>query len=324
MLGRLRMTTEQALKEYNVISEAVFNSGNKKWTLQAGTYKATTLEKQVKRVVADMIRGSDGDELMLDFANQGGMGATYGLPSLILGDPLTAFLDSFVCAMPKANLAFPRRFRTYKVHTNASTNCKIWEAARATTAAPLVFKDIAISGPGDIKEKFIDAGIGCHNPAREVLDEAKTLFTGRPVGLLLSIGTSHTGPMGLDRTLPVQLITLLKNVATDSEATAVSLERELGNLPECYFRFNVTQGAGTIPIDEWKKMGEVLTHTKTYLGDPKVSKSLDSVVKRLCCRPSSTGLSPCKPSRLSSVHTLMQCPPILNRRPSFLSSEKRF
>src|SRR5436305_9086000 len=94
--------------------------------------------------------------------------------------------------MPAIDMAYPRHFRTYKVRNNASADCKIWEAARATTAAPTFFKRIAIGEPGQIKEQFLDAAVGCNNPTQEVLDESRLVFgDDRPLGVLISLGTGQ-------------------------------------------------------------------------------------------------------------------------------------
>ena len=49
-------------------------------------------------------------------------------------------LHRFVCAMPANSIKYATRFRTYIVRNHTTPNCKIWEAARATTAAPTFFK----------------------------------------------------------------------------------------------------------------------------------------------------------------------------------------
>jgi patatin-like phospholipase/acyl hydrolase len=126
MLGRLQMTTDEALRTYNSLASAIFSKDNRKWSVQDGEFKATTIEKKVQEVVSKKSMG----DLMLAPTNQ-----------LIKG-------KAFVCAMPANNMAYPRRFRTYQVRENASVNCKIWEAARATTAAPTFFKRIAIGEEG--------------------------------------------------------------------------------------------------------------------------------------------------------------------------------
>jgi hypothetical protein len=73
MLGRLRMTTEDALKHYNDISARVFSRGNRKWVCQDGTFRATTLKEKMVEVVAG-IEGYTGDERMLDSDTETKMG----------------------------------------------------------------------------------------------------------------------------------------------------------------------------------------------------------------------------------------------------------
>src|SRR6266480_1092279 len=112
MLGRLRMTTNESLKAYNAIAGAIFCKENRKRKTQDGLFKATILENKVKEVIA----AKECGDVMLDISNEMNMG------------------KAFVCAMPAKNMAYPRRFRTYAVREFESANCKIWEAARATTA----------------------------------------------------------------------------------------------------------------------------------------------------------------------------------------------
>ena len=105
----------------------------------------------------------------------------------------------------------PVLFRTYPSRETHS-GCKIWEAARATSAAPTFFKRIEIGR----EQPFIDGGMGRNNPSKVVLDEANTLFKARPVGCLVSIGTGHTGtisikkPGFLQQVLPTDVIEVLK------------------------------------------------------------------------------------------------------------------
>jgi patatin-like phospholipase/acyl hydrolase len=62
----------------------------------------------------------------------------------------------------------PVLFRTYQSR-EMHLDCKIWEAARATSAAPTFFKRIEIGR----EQPFIDGGLGRNNPSRLLLDEAK-------------------------------------------------------------------------------------------------------------------------------------------------------
>ena len=231
--------------------------------------------------------------------------------SLVMGNKLIGSSCSFVCAMAAASMAYPRRFRSYRVRENASANCEIWEAARATTAAPTFFKRMSIGAPGQVKEDFIDAGIRCNNPVKEVMEEARLVFGDeRPVGCLVSIGTGHPGTIGLSKPdafqkiLPSKLIDVLKGIATDCESTAVDLTRRFRRRDDTYFRFNVTHGAGLISLEEWKKMGEVQGHTISYLQDPSVSKAIDSVVGILCASQAQTDPPAKEYATLADICTL--------------------
>ena len=269
------MTTDEALRTYNILARAIFSKDNKKWPGQDGLFKATTLENKVQEVVKKKGRG----EFMLDPSNQSSKG------------------KAFVCAVPANNMAYPRRFRTYPVRTLASPNCRIWEAARATTAATTFFKRIAIGEEGQAKEEFLDGGLVCNNPANQVLEEARNIFGNDGLACcLISIGTGHPGTIGLARpdafqkVLPTKLIGVLKEIATDCEDTANGLSARFKDLEKFYFRFNVAHGADGISLEEWEKMGELTEHTKAYMAEVSVSKAMDEVVDILC-NPRNTGVT---------------------------------
>lgn len=87
-------------------------------------------------------------------------------------------------------------FRTYQPESGEiPLECKIWEATRATSAAPTFFKCIVI-GNG---QPFINAGIGCNNPSSIVWDEAKALFGAHQIGCFLSIGTGWAGVISIPK-----------------------------------------------------------------------------------------------------------------------------
>ncbi|KAI9808030.1 MAG: hypothetical protein M1826_004379 [Phylliscum demangeonii] len=252
----------RALNAYGTIAESVFSEKNKKWTTQDGLFHAITLQNRVQDLVALQNRGDD----MLDENDQDALG------------------KAFVAAMPAHNMTHPRLFRTYRAREHSSVNCKIWEAARATTAAVTFFERIAIG-----QEEFIDAGIKCNNPAIRLLSEAQTVFGGdRRLNCLVSIGTGHPGAIGLpkpstfQKILPTDIISVIKKIATDCEGIAHELSERFENTAGSYFRFNVTYGAGSISLEEWRRMGEVEAHTRAYLRETVVSASINAVVSLLC------------------------------------------
>ncbi|KAL9004634.1 MAG: hypothetical protein Q9188_002561, partial [Gyalolechia gomerana] len=191
MLGRLQMTTKDALRTYNKLAGSVFCKANRKRFYKDGTFKETTLEKEVQELVAAKELGE----------------------SMLRENDDAALAKTFVCAVPAANMAHPRLFRSYPVRENAGTNCKIWEAARATTAAPTFFKRITIADDGGAQEDFLDGALRFNNPARLVLEEAMKSFGGASkLGCLVSIGTGHPGTIGLSqpdafqKILPTEMI----------------------------------------------------------------------------------------------------------------------
>src|SRR5205823_479285 len=127
-------------------------------------------------------------------------------------------------------------------------NCKIWEAGRATSAAPTFFKRIFI-GEAGLQEEFIDAGLGCNNPVKYLIEEAQREFGPmREVSCIVSIGTGKPkvagfgAPRLFQRTLPTNLIKVLVSMATDSEDEAKRMGNRYRNCPGLYHRLNVERG----------------------------------------------------------------------------------
>jgi predicted acylesterase/phospholipase RssA len=276
MLSRLRMPTDKAIRQYISLASAIFDKGNRKLAHQDGTFKATTLENAIKDLVAAKALGDRmvGPPPPTGHSNTDDTGCR-----------------AFVCAMPAHNMAHPQRFRTYAARAHAGPNCAIWQAARATTAAPTLFKRIAIAAErGHAPQEFVDGGVCCNNPARKVMEEARAVFGGATrLGCLVSIGAGHAGVIGLgrrpdafERLLLIDLMRALHGVASDCENEAQRAARQFVNAPNKYFRFSVAHGAGDVALDEWTRVDELTAHTAAYLKDAAVSHAVDRLVKLLC------------------------------------------
>jgi hypothetical protein len=280
MLGRLGMTIDEAIEQYTATASAIFSKKNRKAAYKGDAFKATTLENKIQELVAT---AAMGDRMIEPSSDADGPGE---------GGAQSRGCRAFVCAMPARNMAHPQRIRTYRVRENAGPDCLIWQAARATTAAPTFFKPVAIAAaPGHAPQQFVDGGLRCNNPVREVMDEARAVFGGAArLGCLVSIGTGHAAVIGLarqpdafERLLPVGLIKALKDVATDCEKEAQSVARQFrSEPPDRYFRFNVAHGASGISLEEWERLDEVTQHTEAYLKDAEVTRAIDRLVKLLC------------------------------------------
>jgi patatin-like phospholipase/acyl hydrolase len=176
----------------------------------------------------------------------------------------------------------PVVFRTYPSRETHS-GCKIWEAARATSAAPTFFKQIEIGR----RQPFIDGGLGRNNPSRVVLEEANALFRARPIGCLVSIGTGQAKiisikkPGFLQQVVPTDVIEALKGISTDCEATHQDMQHLFAKSPNIYFRLNVEQGMQGIELSEWERLAHVEAYTMNYLRMKEVDEKLDLVVNAI-------------------------------------------
>jgi hypothetical protein len=193
---------------------------------------------------------------------------------------------SFVCAMPAKNMRTPRLFRTYSVEKYDSFDCAIWEAARATSAAPIFFKRIFIGIP-PMDEPFVDAGLGCNNPVKQILMEAEHIFPHQHISCVISIGTGYVTTTGLpspglfNKVIPLDVVEVLKKITTECEATADEVEWRFRFIANVYFRFNVEQGLQNVMLAQWERLGEVKTHTEQYLRQGKVDKMVSAAIKAL-------------------------------------------
>ena len=178
--------------------------------------------------------------------------------------------------------SIPYLFRTYPSH-ETHLGCKIWEAARATSAAPTFFKQIEIGN----KQPFIDGGLGCNNPSKLVLNEAKLVFPTHQIGCLVSIGTGQAEIISirksgfLQQILPTDIINALKAISTDCEATHEDMLLLFANSPNTYFRLNVEHGMQGIELSEWEKLPEVEAHTALYMKKKEVDERLTLVARAI-------------------------------------------
>lgn len=264
MLGRLRMSVPEAIAQYAHLAESVFS--DTKFKCQEGTFKANKLESAIKDVVTKFATCPPDDGRMLDHR------AAHDV------------CRTFVCATPALSMAAPRLFRTYRVRDNPSGNCFIWEAARATSAAPTFFKRATIIDNG-LKEDFIDGGIKCNNPVLQLVEEAGHVFNNRPIACIVSIGTGEAETIGLrspdvfQRLLPINLIGVLRQIATDCHDVAEQVEKQYTCTPGIYYRFNVDQGLQQVSLAEWNRLDEVTQHTKQYLNKAAINQKVNVLVQ---------------------------------------------
>ncbi|KAJ7862709.1 acyl transferase/acyl hydrolase/lysophospholipase [Mycena leptocephala] len=215
MLGRLRMSVKDTVKAYGELSKEVFSDVKSQGS--NGRFKASKLEKAIKGIVGAHSASQDPEEGMKDTQEN-------------------TCKSVFVCAMNAANMSHPVLFRTYDTTNHPAMDCKIWQAARATSAAPTFFKQIQIGPPG-IEEAFVDGGMGHNNPIAALLLEAQVMF-------------------------PDHQIACNQGIATDCEKQHQLLAHHFDPVPHVYFRFNVEQGMQDIQLNQWERLGDVAANTR--------------------------------------------------------------
>ncbi|SPO06291.1 uncharacterized protein DNG_08980 [Cephalotrichum gorgonifer] len=165
-----------------------------------------------------------------------------------------------VLAITKDNVdALPTLFTTYDTSANLQGS-KIWQVARATSAATTFFKPIQVGRDGI---EFIDAAFGYNNPCEVLIGKAKRRFPGRKLQIL-SIGTAMGDVAGVDSRSDI--LNALKKMATSSKKVADRLNG-LHGVDGQYFRFNVESGLQHTLLSAWGKASTISAHTTNYLSE---------------------------------------------------------
>ncbi|KAJ7840815.1 FabD lysophospholipase-like protein [Mycena olivaceomarginata] len=264
MLGRLRMSVEDAIKAYGELSKEVFS--HVKPPGSAGRFKASKLEKVIKQIVRAKSASQDPEEGLEDTCDNA--------------------CRTFVCTTTAANMSLPVLLRTYNTCDHRAMDCTIWQAGRATSAAPTFFKQIKIGHPG-MEEAFLDGGMGHNNPTAALLLEAKVLFPDKQIACIISLGTGqpHTinvpKPSLLNQLIPLDVIKAIQKIATDCEKEHQSLAHCFDGVEKLYFCFNVEQGMQDIQLNQWEKLGDVVANTRQYIQSHPVVNQLADAVKSL-------------------------------------------
>ncbi|KAJ7845248.1 FabD/lysophospholipase-like protein [Mycena olivaceomarginata] len=298
MLGRLRMSIADSKEAYGRLAKEVFS--DVKFQGSDGKFKASKLEKAIKQIVKTYSASHNPEDRLEDIQDNA--------------------CKMFVCAMNAANMSLPVLFRTYNTLDYPAMDCTIWQAGRATTAAPTFFKLIKI-GLSGIEEAFVDGGIGHNNPTASLLSEAKILFPHHQIACIISLGTGqpHTisipKPSLLSHFLPLDVVKAIQGIATDCEKEHQSFAHHFEGIANLYFRFNVEQGMQNIQLNQWERLGDVAANTRQYIQSQPVTNQLANAAMSLSDRigkVSTSGLAPMPTAieiGLSQVATLARCPP---------------
>lgn len=158
------------------------------------------------------------------------------------------------------------RMRTYNTTTADASDIYIWQAARATSAAPTLFPPISIDNI-----KYGDGSTGWNNPTNEAIAEAHNIWPDRPIDCVVSIGTGLEDPLQLnDQSKKFEFLGTILRMTSPKILSQLAMaeycvtcltsceitHRNLAENPEKrilggnYFRLNVPQGMSRIGLAE--------------------------------------------------------------------------
>ncbi|KAJ7438732.1 hypothetical protein FB451DRAFT_1378116 [Mycena latifolia] len=246
MLGRLRMSIAASISAYEKLQPEP-KSGS------AEQFKASQLEKVLRQIFREQK----------------------------MKDVRPHACKTFVCAMHESNMnaGIPELFRSYDTREEPAFDCKIWEAARATSATPGLFKPMEI-GSGGVRPRYIGGCVGHNNPTSLVVAEAQQIYHSQPVVLVVSIGSGHPNTIQIPRSPNLTAITkTMKSIATDCERIHEDNSRRFHSSPNTYFRLNVLQGLQGLDQQDWSRSGEISAHTRVYLHIEDAKLKLTSAVQ---------------------------------------------
>ncbi|KAK4950931.1 hypothetical protein LTR10_010924 [Elasticomyces elasticus] len=294
LLGRLRLTVRDAIKAYVTLSEQIFKDDRSVSIFKTGLRGSKGGES---RFDAEILKNCVRDLVAKHCDNN---------PDARLHDPAVTVTERgdrpchvAVLAVFSDGLDKPHLFKSY----DRNETCTIWEAARATSAAPTFFDPIDIGLP---PVRYLDAGLGFNNPAEVVFDEVRERWPGRRIGVFLSLGTGKETGIALTREAShfgfrkqADLVGAMMKLTTSAARTHDQMWKKFSRTgdrgSQVYFRFNVDGGFEKVGLQEWKRIGEMAGQTKAYLSGAQIqdeNKTCAASIRRLSHRS--------KPFELSS------------------------
>ena len=267
LLGRLKMSVPEAVATFRALSQHIFPASKGNWFAKrvalatAKTYyDATVLETEIREVLKART-----------------------------GDPETRMIEEdspacrvFVCAT-RMHTTSSILLRTYTPRDPGQANhsVKIWQAARATSAAPPLFDPITIE---DCGLTLLDGAFRLNNPINETLSEACDIDPSREYGCVISIGTGVADVPSLENSrFLLKVAHACVQISLDCEDVAAKFVkgptgRQI-HQDGRYFRFNVPRRLHSVGIDDWEKHEAVQEYVETYL--ETMSQQLDSCARTL-------------------------------------------
>ncbi|KAI9725004.1 MAG: hypothetical protein M1812_000280 [Candelaria pacifica] len=286
MLGRLRMRVEDCVTEYERLGKEVFG---KPRPLKYYKYSHTNLERVIKDVVQRHCRDGHSAGNGRDLLEQPESHINRCRTAVVTvrrnkpGNDKVHLFRSYI----HTRTVFERNpaARARERNPDDPDSVYIWEAGRATSAAPHYFHEITIHG-----NDYMDGGVEENNPSAEAWYEASQMHSQRSgprdlhgpgIGVFVSVGTGLSAPVsffskGNSIRKVAAIFKKARKSLTDPERTEKQVRVMASNTDVPYYRLNVTTGLENMKMDQWqtlKSRGEehnitlasIQKETKKYL-----------------------------------------------------------
>lgn len=282
MLGRLQMDTGACIRTYRALSKRVFSRYDRIPLVTPILNAASAVAgvpwfsgEKLKKAICDTIK-----ENLNPRERESMLAGGHTVENLRLASTVEfQKCRCFVCAVPKGHHTAERirSYRSIDPDARDSSTYTIWEAARATSAAPMYFPSITVQG-----QTYFDGGLDCNNPVMEVIKEARLEFPGSRIQTVVSIGT---GSPKVTEPAPYLHNVLLNFAqrATDTEAPhqQVSKDDAFDHVRAGYYRFQGKFDLGEIDLADAERLDEIEKLTQQYLDSEEGKVAIESCAARL-------------------------------------------
>jgi len=271
MLGRMKMSVEECMEAYIELSDKVFRQTH-----------------SLPLSLSGKVRGRFDSKALEDAVKQ--YLDKYSLPEdCLLQEVGPASCKVFVCATSGSTrqTVLLTSYSTRRTNSDRLKYTKVWQAARATSAASGFFDPINVQF-GSYKESYTDGATGANNPINYLWHEAKEAFLEPGENLednidcVISIGTGIPAvePFGSSMKAIAKSIVA---ISTETEDTAKVFRRTHEELvkAEKYFRFNVSRGLENIGLEKVERKDDIINITNLYLESDETFELLEKCVNAL-------------------------------------------
>ena len=282
MLGRLQMDALSAIVAYRSLAKEVFhrNAYVKKWFSPILTLSSVYREKPwysgelLQSVICQTIKNYMPSDERNRPAAEGKKPEDLTLAN---ADPQKS--RCFVCAVTSQQHRVERlrSYRSADPTARDTKTYKIWEAARATSAAPLYFPSIKVQGVD-----YFDGGLESNNPVVEVIEEARQEWPDAIVDIVVSIGTGK-GTMPDPKGWIGDIVThfICRSTDTEKQHERVMKERTFEDVRKGYFRLQGEAELGEIDLADADRLDEIERLANKYLAGPGCRHMIASCAERL-------------------------------------------